>query len=244
MKSLSKCSCSTPLSLGSLLWICCRDDPWILARSSWWEMWVMERKRTFWKMRGHVWFDAVLFKNQHVKLFFCHCWVKLEPPFPLPLPFLLGGEKQEWLTLTKCSFGELPKAELIPCRSWAHGHTGASGVLTDLSTCTRGKGKAGTEGKWSRSPKRGSLFGVPVQPSRAGDERLCARFGSLSLLVPGIICPPRSWGSGMLWLLTLVCLCSSGRDVWAELPGLLTAKEMDLRGTINFAWLFLSQVKL
>lgn len=28
-----------------------------------------------------------------------------------------------------------------------------------------------------------------------------------------------------------------------ELPGLLTAKEMDLRGTINFAWLFRSQVK-
>lgn len=58
-----------------------------------------------------------------------------------------------------------------------------------------------------------------------------------------LVCPPRSSGSGMLGLLTLVCLCSFGGGVWAELPGLLTANEMDLRGTINFARLFLSRVK-
>lgn len=173
MKSLSKCSCSTLLSLSSLLLIHCRDDPWILACSSGWELWVMEWKRTFWKMRGHVGFAAVLFKIQHVRVFFCHCWVKLKPPFPLPLPFLLGGEKQEWLTLTKGSFGELPKAGLIPCGSWAMVTQEPVELWQIRPPAHVGKEKQELKANGAGVQRgAGSLLGVPVQPSRAGDERL------------------------------------------------------------------------
>lgn len=78
-------------------------------------------------MRGHVGFDVVLFKIQHVRVFFCHCWVKMKP-FLFPLHFFLGEEKQEYLTLTKASFGELPRQGSFPVGAEPHGHSRASGV--------------------------------------------------------------------------------------------------------------------
>lgn len=168
----------------------------------------MERKRIFWKMRGHVGFDEILCKIQRVRVFFCHCWVKLKP-FPLSLPFFLGEEKQEYLTLTKASFGELPKPgqELSPMVT-------AEPVefLIDVSTCTCGKGETGTEGKWSRSPGRGRLwYGCAAE--QGGDESSVHASEPSLFSFQVSLCPLRSRGSGMLWLLTLVCLCSFGRDV-------------------------------
>lgn len=199
MKSLSKCSRSSPLSLGSLLLICCRDDPWILACSSGWEMWVMEWKRTFWKMRGHVGFDAVLFKIQHVRVFFCHCWVKLKPPFPL----LLGGEKQEWLTRTKVALQSCPRQEgSFPVR--------AEPVVTQEPVELCQVCPPAHVGKEKQELRADGASPVSLC-SRAGQGM--KGFGSLSLLLPGPVCPPRSRGSGRLGLLALVCLCSSGGDV-------------------------------
>lgn len=48
----------------------------------------MEQKRTFWKMRGRVGFDAVLFKIQCVRVL--SLLGKMETSFPSSLAFLSG----------------------------------------------------------------------------------------------------------------------------------------------------------
>lgn len=130
-------------------------------------------------MRGHVGFDAVLFKIQRVRVFFSHCWVKLKPSFPLPLPFFLGEEKQEWLPLTKASFGELPKPGLIPCGSWVlwpHRHRQSFWQICPPAHV--GKEKQDLKANEARVRREAASLVSLVHPSRGGDERLCARFGS------------------------------------------------------------------
>lgn len=229
MKSLSKCSRSSPLSLGSLLLICCRDDPWILACSSGWEMWVMEWKRTFWKMRGHVGFDAVLFKIQHVRVFFCHCWVKLKP---LSLFCWEERSRNGWLELRLlCRAAQGRRAHsLCELSPWSHRSQWSCARSVHLHT-------------WERKSRNWGQMEPPWCPCAAGQGRGWKASGASLFCCQGPLAP-RGAGARGGWGCSLLFVCVHLEETWAELPALLTAKEMDLRGTINFAWLFLSQVKL
>lgn len=171
----------------------------------------MEWKRIFWKMRGHVGFDEILFKIQHVRVFFCHCWVKLKP-FPLSLPFFLGEEKQEYLTLVKASFGELPKPRTPSLQELSPMVT-AEPVEFDRCVHLHLWERRSRNWKQKKQESRERQALVSLCSRAGGRWKLRARFRAVSLLIPGISLPLRSRGSGMLWLLTLVCLCSFGRDV-------------------------------
>lgn len=191
----------------------------------------MERKRAFWKMRSRVGFDAVLFKIQCVRVFFCDCWVKLKPSFPLPLPFFVGEEKQKCLILPKVFFGELPKPWPIPY--------GSQGSLWQICPGAHaGKEKQEPKANEGRAQggESGSL-GVPAEQGRRW--KALPRFGSR--LSSGSSAPRGAEAQGC-WDCSLLFVYVHLEET-CEQSCLLTAKEVDLRGTINLAWLFLSQVK-
>lgn len=109
--------------------------------------------------------------------------------------------------------------------------------LTHLSSCRCEKGKAGTEGKSNESKERLVTLCNWAGEKMKGSMYTSGAFSSCSR------CQLAPRGAEAQGCCDYLLLCSFWTDMWVELLGLLTAKDMNLKGTINFAQLFLSQVK-
>lgn len=189
----------------------------------------MEQKRTFWKMRGHVGFDAVLFKIQRVRVL--SLLGKIETFFPSSLALLsVRGEAGmpgfTWGLLWRAAPAMAhPLWELGP---WSH-----RSQCSLWQTCPAahvGKEKQELRANEGRVQREGG----PLVSQWAGEEMK----GSVHASEPSLfsfqesLCPPRSrawgcWGCSLLFVYVHL-------EETCEQSCLLTAKEMDLRGTINF----------
>lgn len=200
----------------------------------------MEKKKTFLQNEGPRWSDAILFKIQCVTLCFCHGFVS-------SLVSLLGrreaGKNSFKASFPLASCPNRHSAAWRPSPVGTQALTSTRELLPYLSSCRCEEGKSGTEGKSSESQKKCSLFGV-TPCIRAGEKMKGSVYASVafSFLVPGISLPPKEQRRGEA-VTSYSCLFMFILKRCERSCVLLTAKERGLGGTINFAWLFLSQVK-